>query len=323
MKKRLILLLALMLLLTGCGQEDASGGEAQQLIPKQTEAVGTEEPRQLNTVLFLESKGLRVDYVLTALNPYASYGEGAPAINSQGADALARWLRTENPLGKIEKFEEGLFALDEENPFYTGWIGDANAYTKNVRLMVTEEISNTGMLQQILPLFEAEYGYTVELVTVAEGQAYMAAPLGNADLILAPAPREGELMPEENYFRQIPGFSEKQIPVFYCPYVLCGPAEDPAGVREMTDENISLEDGKLLGALKLIGEKQCYFISRGDYSHVHQAERSLWETVPEGEWYFAANTGMGPCLTIAEEMGGYVISDKLTWWIYEGQDGIL
>ena len=42
MKKRLILVLALLLLLTGCGKEEASTDDADILVPKQTEAPETE-----------------------------------------------------------------------------------------------------------------------------------------------------------------------------------------------------------------------------------------------------------------------------------------
>lgn len=316
MKKRcIIMLLMLLLLLTGCGgEEDTSDSDVQSFVPQETVSEETEPEKQINTVLLKQSDTLRVDYVLTALNPYAQYGPESPAINSQGADALARWFQTENILGKIGDFEDGLFCLPEEQTAYTGWIGDASAYTQTVRLMLTEEIHNSGLLEKILPLFEAEYGYNVELVTVEEGQAYMAAPLGNADLILAPMPQEGELMADANYFRQIPGLLTKHIPLFYCPYVLCGPADDPAGTADY---------GDIDGAFNAIARSECYFISRGDYSQTHLAERDIWRTEPAGEWYFSANTAMGPCLIIAEEMGGYVLSDKLTWWEYERLNGII
>lgn len=316
MKKRcIILFLMLILLLTGCGKEDEeSTQDIQSIVPRETVSAESEPEKRLNTVLLKQSDTLRVDYVLTALNPYAQYGPETPAINTQGADALARWFQTENALKKMGDFEDGLFCLPEEQTVYTGWIGDANDYTRTVRLMLTEEIHSVGLLEKNLPLFEAEYGYTVEIVTVEEGQAYMAAALGTADLILAPAPQEGELMADANYFRQIPGFLTKHIPLFYCPYVLCGPADDPAGTADY---------GDIEGAFTAIARAECYFISRGDYSQTHLAERQLWQTIPEGEWYFCANTAMGPCLTIAEEMGGYVLSDKLTWWEYERLNGII
>ena len=79
-----------------------------------------------------------------------------------------------------------------------------------------------------------------------------------------------------------------------------------------------------MDAFAAIAEGKYVFISRGDGSGTHTKEISLW---PEElgitaeaesfadytEWYTSANTGMGACLVMAEEMGGYILTDKATF----------
>ena len=38
---------------------------------------------------------------------------------------------------------------------------------------------------------------------------------------------------------------------------------------------------------------------------------------------FAVDGDMGPCLVIAEEMGGYVLSDELTFSLFAADHGII
>lgn len=327
-RKILFFMIALLLLgmLTGCGSllgtssvgSYSTSKDKTETVSKETVAPPSFEmtlpAEPVDTVVLKQSEELRVEYVLTALNPYAEYVGEDVAINSLGAEALARWLLNQTTLDAVADFGDALFYPSENAPVYSGWISPAAENTKTVRLMTTENLQKCGLLDEILPLFEEEYGYSVEIVTVEDGGAYVAAAMGEADLILAPAPAEGDIFADGNYFRQIPGFAERNIPLFCCPYVLCGPESDPAGAARCAD---------LTAAFAAIGKAECYFISRGDYSAAHVAELQLWAEEPEGEWYFSANSETGPCLTIAEEMGGYVLADKLTFEIFRSLNGII
>lgn len=316
---RVLFLTAFLLLglLAGCGSED-NESTTEATIPaseKEAKPTATEVIEAVNTVILKESDTLHVEYVLTALNPNAEYvGSAEVSINSQGAEALAKWLLNQTTLDEIAAFGDELFLASENAPVYSGWISDAAENTKTVRLMTTVNLQEIGLLDAILPAFEEEYGYSVEIVAVEEGEAYIAAALGEADLILAPAPVEGDVFADDNYFRQMTGFSDINVPIFGCPYVLCGPADDPAGAADCAD---------MTAAFAAIADARCYFISRGDYSDAHAAEMQLWAEEPAGEWYFPADTEMGPCLTIAEEMGGYVLCDKLTFEIFRSLNGII
>lgn len=313
MKKLLIFLLTACLL-AGCGA-DADAPETKADPPEPTEAAQavTEGLHPVNTVALLESDGLFVEYTLTTLNPYGEYPEET-TINAQGAEALVKWLLGETALDAAAAFQEGLFLPAEEAPVYSGWISKASDNTKAIRLMTTVNVAEVGLLEAILPAFEEEYGYEVEILAEKKEEVYLRAAMGEADLILAPAPREGDVFGGNGNFRTIPGFSEPHIPLLRCPYLLCGPMDDPAGAAKTAD---------LSAALAAVAKAECYFISRGDGSDAHLAERKLWPEAPEGDWYFAADTEMGPCLTIAEEMGGYVLSDALTFEVFRAMNGIV
>ena len=87
-----------------------------------------------------------------------------------------------------------------------------------------------------------------------------------------------------------------------------------------------------MDAFAAIAEGKHTFISRGDKSGTHTKEISLW---PEElgitaeadsfaaytEWYVSANTGMGACLVMAEEMDGYILTDKSTFLTFVANGG--
>jgi tungstate transport system substrate-binding protein len=87
--------------------------------------------------------------------------------------------------------------------------------------------------------------------------------------------------------------------------VIAGPADDPAGIRGTGAAD----------AMKKIADFKAGFISRGDDSGTHTRERNLWKAAgitPDWEGYKEAGQGMGNCLTIADESGAYVLTDRGT-----------
>ena len=107
-------------------------------------------------------------------------------------------------------------------------------------------------------------------------------------------------------------------------FVLCGPAADPAGCAAAP----TVKD-----AFALIAEGGYTFVSRGDASGTHTKEISLWAeelgittdaaSVEGYSWYVFSNAGMGDCLKMAEEMGGYILSDKATVLTFQANNGNL
>ncbi len=43
----------------------------------------------------------------------------------------------------------------------------------------------------------------------------------------------------------------------------------------------------------------------------------------KADWYISANTGMGACLVMAEEMGAYILTDKATFLTFVANDGVM
>ena len=121
------------------------------------------------------------------------------------------------------------------------------------------------------------------------------------------------------------GFEAERLSFIYNYFVLCGPSADPAGVAEAAS---------VLDAFKAIADGKYTFISRGDASGTHTKELSLWpeelgiaaeaETFADyTDWYVSANTGMGACLVMAEEMDGYILTDKATFLTFVKNDGVM
>lgn len=183
-------------------------------------------------------------------------------------------------------------------------------------LATTTSTDNSGLLDAILPDFEARYAASVEVIAVGTGQAIQLGENGDADVILVHARNLEDAFVEE-------GNGVNRQDVMYNDFVIVGPADDPAGVRGLTD---------VATALTQIAESQRPFISRGDDSGTHVKEQDLWQTtsvslaevaslsnpdrtkvMPEGDWYQSIGQGMGATLTVANEQQGYTLSDRATY----------
>ena len=273
-------------------------------------------------------------YTLIAVNPDAPFtdADGNPvsdvAVNTAGADALIHWLLSQEALDLagnygVEDYGENLFYLLEDVPVYDGEIAAATDDTKTIRLSTTTSVNDSGLLGYLLPVFQEEYGYTVEVQSAGTGKAIAAAQYGNADLILVHSKSQEEDFVAAGYARTVDGFDSERVSFIYNYFVLCGPSADPAGAAECP----SVKD-----AFAAIAQGKYTFISRGDGSGTHTKELSLW---PEElgitadaesfadytDWYISANAGMGACLVMAEEMGAYILTDKATFLAFVANGG--
>ncbi len=170
-----------------------------------------------------------------------------------------------------------------------------------VRLATTTSTDSSGLLRWLLPPFEEREGIEVQVVAVGTGQALALGKSGDADLVLVHA-RERE----DAFLRAGHGCERRDV--MWNDYVVLGPRGDPARIRGMADA---------AAAFARIAEAGCAFVSRGDDSGTHIAERALWARVggvPGGrEWYREAGQGMGPCLILADEMCAYLLADRGTF----------
>ncbi len=172
----------------------------------------------------------------------------------------------------------------------------------NLILATTTSTQDSGLLDVLIPMFEAESGYTVQTVAVGSGQAMKMGEEGNADVLLVHAPKsEVEFMAN--------GFGKDRALVMHNDFIIVGPAADPAGIK-----------GKpVADALKAISAGSAEFVSRGDDSGTHKAELNLWKKAeydPKAAapaWYLESGQGMGATLTIASEKGAYTMTDRATY----------
>lgn len=177
---------------------------------------------------------------------------------------------------------------------------DLAGESQTLILATTTSTYDSGLLDFILPDFEAKLDVNVDVVAVGTGQALKLGQDGNADVLLVHArSREDAFMDA--------GHGIRREDVMYNDFVIVGPAGDPAGIASMQNA---------ADAFKKIAEARASFVSRGDDSGTHTKEKSIWADIgiePSGDWYISAGQGMGAILTIADEVLAYTLSDRATY----------
>jgi len=169
-----------------------------------------------------------------------------------------------------------------------------------VRLATTTSTVDTGLLDVLTEAFRHDTGIRVDVIAAGTGQALAHGRNGDVDAVLVHAPDAEELFVAE-------GYGVERIPLMWNDFVLAGPPEDPAGVRNASD---------VRDALRRVMETHATFVSRGDDSGTHKKELQLWDSAglePDGARYVEAGQGMGACLTMANEMQAYLLSDRGTF----------
>ena len=343
----LLLVLVMVLGLAACGASKPAETQAPTEAPVVTEApaapeteapvVETEPALVVDTCILMEADNDMLNtYSVIAVNPDSPFVDADGnavadvAINTAGATALYQWLVSQEALDMagaygVAEYGSNLFYVKEDAPVYTGEIAAATEETKVIRLSTTTSVNDSGLLGKLLPEFEAKYGYTVEVYSAGTGKSINNAKMGNADLILVHSKKQEEAFIEAGFATVVEGFEAERTSFIYNYYVLCGPSADPAGVAAAA----SVKD-----AFAAIAEGKYTFVSRGDASGTHTKEISLWPAdlgiaaeadsfASYTEWYVSANTGMGACLVMAEEMGAYILTDKATFLTFVANDGVM
>ena len=326
MKKTLSLLLALVMLFSlgiSAFAADAPAEETDALV--------------VDTMILMEADDNMINnYTLLAVNPEAPFVDADGnavedvALNTVGAAALINWLLSEEGEAAaadygFAEYGEYLFYLKEDRPVSTADIPEATEETKLIRLSTTTSVNDSGLLGSLLPMFEEKYGYEVEVYSAGTGKAIANAKMGNADLILVHSKKQEEAFVADGFACVLDGMESERLTYMYNYFVLSGPSADPAGVKDAED---------VLAAFKAIADGKFTFVSRGDGSGTHTKELSLWPEelgiTAEAEsfkdytdWYISANTGMGACLVMAEQMGAYILTDKATFLTFLANDGVM
>lgn len=171
---------------------------------------------------------------------------------------------------------------------------------KDVILATTTSTVDSGLLDELIPVFEKKTGYNVKTIAVGTGKALAMGEKGEADVLLVHAPKSEQPLVDS-------GAAVNYQLVMHNDFLIVGPANDLAQVKGLKDSAL---------ALQKIAQEKCIFVSRGDNSGTHKKEKSIWQKaglVPSGNWYHESGTGMAQTLQITSEKQGYTLTDRATY----------
>jgi len=177
---------------------------------------------------------------------------------------------------------------------------NASAASGVLRLATTTSTRDSGLLDQLLPIFEQKQNCRVHVVAKGTGAALKLGESGDADVLLVHA-RDAE-----NEFMDA-GHGIRHQEFMHNYFAVLGPSDDPAKIRGTTAADS-------LRKLAQAGEHP--FLSRGDDSGTHKRELALWKEIgvtPTWDEYLETGRGMGPTLDMADQKQGYVLSDMGTY----------
>jgi len=185
----------------------------------------------------------------------------------------------------------------------------AQGQQRFITVASTTSTEQSGLFGYLLPKFTAKTGIDVKVLALGTGQALDVARRGDADVVFVhDRPAEDRFLAE--------GFGVGRRDVMYNDFVVIGPKHDPAHIAG--SDNV-------LDALRKIASARAIFISRGDHSGTHEAERRLWSEAGfdpasfDHSWYRDIGQGMGPALNMASAQGAYVLSDRGTFLSFKNR----
>jgi len=209
----------------------------------------------------------------------------------------------------------GLIALSASGVVYV-LQSQAERGKHTLVVSTTTSLFDTGVLDEVEEVFEAENPIDLYFISVGTGLAIQHAKRGDADMILVHAPSQERALLEEGY-----GVCRKIIAYNF--FAIVGPEEDLTGIRGLSPTD----------ALAKMVEKgragEAIWVSRGDDSGTHSKEKGLWASagfdyaaLRDEDWYREAGTGMGKTLQIAEEFQAYTLTDLGTYLKYS-EEGLV
>ena len=166
-------------------------------------------------------------------------------------------------------------------------------------LATTTSTYDSGLLDELVPRFEARTGIRVKVIAVGTGAALRMAGEGNADAVLVHAPEA-----EAPYVERGDLVSGRLV--MTNDFVIVGPPGDPASASAAPDLPAAL------AAVAAHGR----FVSRGDDSGTHLKELALWAAAgidPASLSREETGQGMGATLNVASERGAYTLTDRATF----------
>ncbi len=167
-------------------------------------------------------------------------------------------------------------------------------------LATTSSTYDSGLLDEIVPRFEARAGVRVKVIAVGTGAALRMAGEGNVDAVLVHAPEA-----EAPYIASGDLIASRLV--MTNDFVIVGPPDDPAAAA-------ARDLPAALAAIAADGR----FVSRGDDSGTHKKELALWTAAgvdPAALAREETGQGMGATLVIASERRAYALTDRATYLV--------
>lgn len=171
-------------------------------------------------------------------------------------------------------------------------------------LATTTSTQDSGLLDYLMPKFDAKYNIKTSVISVGSGQALALGQSGDADVLLVHS-KAAEL----DFIAKGYGIWRKDV--MYNWFMIIGPKEDPAQIKGMNDT---------IAAFRTIYNASATFCSRGDNSGTYTKELGYWKkagATPDPKvnaWYLNLSQGMGETLTTSNEKKAYTLSDSATWY---------
>jgi len=179
---------------------------------------------------------------------------------------------------------------------------------ESLMMATTTSTDNSGLLDFLAPTFKADTGIDLKWVAVGTGKALEIAKNCDADVLLVHAPAV-----EKKFVAD--GFGVDRREIMYNDFIIIGPKADPAKISGKSTAE----------ALKAVYDAKAVFVSRGDKSGTHNAEKKLWAASslqPDKEtFYVSAGQGMMATIAIAAERNGYTLTDRATWIKFDAKQG--
>jgi tungstate transport system substrate-binding protein len=181
----------------------------------------------------------------------------------------------------------------------------------------TTSLYDTGLLDYLQPMFEKQTGDKLKITSQGTGKAIELAKRGDADILLVHDPAS-----EMQFMENGTGLNRRTFADNY--FIIVGPSSDPAGIKGLTPE-------AAFATIRASGKNNTpgvAFVSRGDGSGTHSAEKRIWannklnyakDVQGSGKWYIEAGKGMGETLQMASEKGAYTLTDEGTYLAYKGK----
>ena len=182
---------------------------------------------------------------------------------------------------------------------------------ERLRIATTTSLYDTGLWGYLEPMFEEQYNVEMDVMYAGTGKALEYGRRGDVDVITVHSEaHELEFIAE--------GYGVARVPFAYNYFLIVGPEDDPAGIKDMNPEE---------AFQKLMDTGSGSFVSRGDDSGTHGKEKAIWQAAgfayeavqQAGEWYIETGIGMGPTLLMASEKGAYTLTDMGTFLAYTGK----